>query len=486
MQTNMSNIFIVNYSNLQDRYDAEFYSPYYTIKGIRHFLPLKKLTTSIIHPPEYPREFSEEGTQLIRSQNVRPLGINLEENPVFFSQIFLENRRIIKPKIGDVLVVRSGVNAGDTAAIEQNYSNAIIGADTLLCKCDAKIYPKFLQVYFFTDLGKRQMTRHITGATNKHLNSSNLGKVQIPLLNLSEQIKCVDFYENAIKVKLQKENEAKALLVTIDDYLLRELGIILPEKDECLKSRIFTTQFIEVSGKRLDPIPYDINTRKIKKAITNVDKTKFKVEKLNKYVINSISGDWGIEEAKEDYTKCLVIRSTEFDNQNNLNLENNRIKYRYIKDDKLQKMDIQENDLLIEKSGGSPDQPVGRIAIITKNIIENNIICFSNFIHKIRVNNQIDVMYLFYYLRTIYNIGLTNSMQSQTNGIRNLIMNEYFNQNIILPLKENGDVDFNKQRKIVSHIRDIHIKAQLLQQEANDILEQAKNQIEKEILGETI
>ena len=40
---------------------------------------------------------------------------------------------------------------------------------------------------------------------------------------------------------------------------------------------------------------------------------------------------------------------------------------------------------------------------------------------KIRVKG-IDANYLYYYLKTIYNIGGTDSMQSQTNGIRNLII----------------------------------------------------------------
>ena len=75
-------------------------------------------------------------------------------------------------------------------------------------------------------------------------------------------------------------------------------------------------------------------------------------------------------------------------------------------------------------------------------------------------------------------------MQSQTNGIRNLIMKEYLQQPIIVPITEFGDIDINKQIEIADHIANIRLKAKQLQQEAKDTLEKAKLEVEKMILGE--
>ena len=126
------------------------------------------------------------------------------------------------------------------------------------------------------------------------------------------------------------------------------------------------------------------------------------------------------------YEECLVIRATEFKNNGNLDLDNNRVKFRYINKDKLKKMDLQPFDLLIEKSGGSIDQPVGRVALITNEILQRNTLAFSNFIQKIRVDgNLVLPEFLFYYLKVMHNVKLTESMQSQTNGIRNLIMGSF-------------------------------------------------------------
>ena len=137
-------------------------------------------------------------------------------------------------------------------------------------------------------------------------------------------------------------------------------------------------------------------------------------------------------------------------------------------------MNILTNDLLIEKSGGSEDQPVGRISILTDEILKGKQIAYSNFIHKITVEG-INPMYLYFYLRAMYNIKITDSMQSQTNGIRNLIMQEYFNQTIVIPPTP-------KQQEIVFHITEMRLQAKTLQEEGKAILEQAKREVEGIIL----
>jgi type I restriction enzyme S subunit len=67
-------------------------------------------------------------------------------------------------------------------------------------------------------------------------------------------------------------------------------------------------------------------------------------------------------------------------------------------------------------------------------------------------------------------------MQSQTNGIRNLIMQEYLNQTVIVP-------PLQKQQEIVGHITAIQQQAKALQEEGKKILEQAKRDVERMIIG---
>ena len=47
-----------------------------------------------------------------------------------------------------------------------------------------------------------------------------------------------------------------------------------------------------------------------------------------------------------------------------------------------------QEGIKIEKSGGSEDQPVGRVAFIEKDMLDKCQLTFSNFIHRIRINEK--------------------------------------------------------------------------------------------------
>ena len=179
-----------------------------------------------------------------------------------------------------------------------------------------------------------------------------------------------------------------------------------------------------------------------------------------------------------DLISCLTIRGTEFDNKFNLNLENNRTKFRKYKKASFSKIELDEKDILIEKSGGSEDQPVGRVAFVEKDMLDNYPLAFSNFIHRIRIDDKKAVPeYVFEYLRLMHNIKITEVMQTQTNGIRNLIMQEYFTQTILLPEQK-------KQKEIAVHVAQMRKRAFELQMEAEKIVSDAKGTVEKMLLGD--
>ncbi|MCH5335403.1 MAG: restriction endonuclease subunit S [Alistipes sp.] len=310
-------------------------------------------------------------------------------------------------------------------------------------------------------------------AGQQRVSSSYLKSIKIPLPPIEIQQQIVDIYTTAQKAKQAKEEQANTLLDSIDDYLLSQLGIILPAKEATQK--IYKVKLSDLLGSRLNPAIYNPNTIALKSIQQSNTLPKMHLADM---IISNIAGDWGKDESEiaDNYTRCLVIRATEFDNRYNLNLDNSRTKYRQIKTDKLNKMDVRTCDILIEKSGGSPDQPVGRVAYITDEIVkDNNTVAYSNFIQKIRIDQtKANSEYVYYYLRTMYRIGITESMQSQTNGIRNLQMNNYFQQTVLLP---------NNQNEIVKHIRAIYTQAKALEDEAAVVLESAKKQIERMILG---
>ena len=492
---NPNKVFIINRSELEGKFEVSYYQP--EIKKLEDIIRSKtnrrlkdfavKLasgaTPSVTEEEKFYSD-SVKGIPFLRVQNLQINGkLNTEDVKFINIQTHQNYLKRSQVKEGDLLVKITGVGRMAIASVAPDGFEGNTNQHMVVIKTNGKKESEYLANYLNLDIIEKLATRRATGGTRPALDYPALKSIPI--------IENIDFsiLEKAEIQKQQKETQAKELLASIDTYLLKELGITLPEKESSLQSRIFRTMYSEVSGGRIDPKLYDNTTIGLKNAIKNVDSAKFKALPLKYFISQSFAGDWGFDENEsaeldlDKYEKCLVIRATEFDNDFNLKLENSRVKYRLIKKVKLQKIDIQKNDLIIEKSGGSPDQPVGRIALITEDILKNNMICYSNFIHKIRVDSDLlNPEYLFYFLKTIHNIKLTEAMQSQTNGIRNLIMHTYFNQTIVVPIKKDGSFDIQKQTEIANHIQAIRGKAKQLHEEAKTLLENAKKEVEMMIL----
>ncbi len=112
--------------------------------------------------------------------------------------------------------------------------------------------------YFYVVLGAefihKLFTRTAIGGVVDNLNINIVKQTKIPVPPLEMQRMIVSILDNGQKQKQEKETQAKQLLAGIDDYLLSELGITLPEQDNSLNKRIFTTKFSKLTGSRFDPV----------------------------------------------------------------------------------------------------------------------------------------------------------------------------------------------------------------------------------------
>lgn len=142
---------------------------------------------------------------------------------------------------------------------------------------------------------------------------------------------------------------------------------------------------------------------------------EFDVFKLKSALTKNDAGDWGDEPIEGNANG--ILRSTNFTNQGILDLSD--VAYRTLKPQKLAEKKLSAGEIIIERSGGSDSQPVGRIGFITPEIADNNY-AFANFIQRIAVDETIEPKYLYYCLQQMYEMGITASMQYQTTGIRNL------------------------------------------------------------------
>lgn len=161
------------------------------------------------------------------------------------------------------------------------------------------------------------------------------------------------------------------------------------------------------------------------------------LEKLFDYVIG---GDWGKapDHGDDNFTDAYCIRGTEF---RNWEKEKGLTRvHRKIKTTSLENRKLQSGDILVEISGGGPEQPVGRTVLIDSKALEiksdHPSVC-TNFIRLARPNSNLDSRYLNYYLKCFYQSGEVTKYQGGSNNLRNLKFKEYCTINVPLaPLNE--------------------------------------------------
>lgn len=156
----------------------------------------------------------------------------------------------------------------------------------------------------------------------------------------------------------------------------------------------------------------------------------FSTFQLKSVLIKNDAGDWGSE---PDENAVGIIRSTNFNNNGKLDLSD--IAYRTLLPQKFEEKRLSPSDILIERSGGSDTQPVGRVGYISDEMAEDNL-AFANFIQRISLDETVDAKFVYYCLQQMYEMGITASMQFQTTGIRNLDWKFYLKTNLPKPTKE--------------------------------------------------
>lgn len=132
---------------------------------------------------------------------------------------------------------------------------------------------------------------------------------------------------------------------------------------------------------------------------------------------------------KEPFIKAKVIRNTNFQNDGFIDWSD--IAELDVEIRQLDQRELQFGDIIIEKSGGGPTQPVGRVVFFDK---KERGYSYSNFTSKIRiVDERIMPEFVWLILRDFYYKGKTEKFQQQTSGIRNLDFKSYQQINIPLP-----------------------------------------------------
>jgi len=175
-------------------------------------------------------------------------------------------------------------------------------------------------------------------------------------------------------------------------------------------------------------------------------------------VCETLNGVWG----QRDERGYPVLRSTNFTDQGDLLFDD--VARVLLTPKQREKALLRENDILLERSGGGPKKPVGRVCLFVDGP-EPGGYYFGNFITVLRiVRAGIDARFVFHYLRWFHISGQTERLQTQTTNIRNLRFREYLETPLPLP-------PLPEQRRIVARIEALMERireAERLRQQARD------------------
>lgn len=270
-------------------------------------VPFANLITDLKNGVEI-RTYAADGYRYLRVsdlgehgiENHNPRHVDVEEIP--------EKIRLTE---NSFLVSRSG-SLGLVSVVENEIRDAILSSHIFKVNLDtAQVRPRYLEAVLRSQIGQVQFFRNNNGAVIPEISQSALKSILVVLPPSGIQNHIVTIMQSAYAQKARKEQEADALLESIDGYVLAELGIEMPTVEE---KRCYVVRAGQLVG-RIDPEYNHPKYEAIEEAIrrqphgyTRIrdqfkeNKSTFKIdpEKLYRYVeIGSVNVSTGDITAKE-------------------------------------------------------------------------------------------------------------------------------------------------------------------------------------------
>ncbi len=334
-----------------------------------------------------------------------------------------------------------------------------------------KFSNEFLSIYLRSDLIVNQTKHLMTGNTLPRLQTEDINNLPVPNIGLDEQNKIVELYKNANKKKQQKELQAQELLKSIDTYMLNELGITLPIKDNSIESRMFEVKFNNLVS-RLEPFYYQSYFEKLNESLNN---GKYKTEKL-KNLCNLLNGFAFQSSDYIDFSDVLNIRMSNIRPNNEFNPDYNA---RYLPNNFKEIYKhylLSDGDIIIAMTDMAADPKILGVPTFVSNS-NNRFLLLNQRVGKLYdfKNHLVNVQYLCNILGSKLIKDYYN--QQGARGVQiNISREQILSAFIPLPPLE-------KQNEIADNIQKIRGNANQLQADAKRILDNAKQEVEKIIIG---
>jgi type I restriction enzyme S subunit len=200
------------------------------------------------------------------------------------------------------------------------------------------------------------------------------------------------------------------------------------------------------------------------------------VERLKVSVKTCRNGIWG-NEANGDKDDIPCVRVADF-NRIKLEVQQEVPTIRNVTQKEQFNRTLSKGDLLLEKSGGGENQPVGCVVLYDG---DHKAVC-SNFVAKIELAPNMNPSFWRYVHSAAYAIRLTIGSINQTSGIQNLDQDRYFNERVAYP-------PINEQTAIAKFLENETAKINTLiteQENLIDLLKEKRQAVISKIVSKGI
>lgn len=355
----------------------------------------------------------EHGKLLLRTSNLSGGGIDFNDVKYVTEDFYKRNQKSQLKKY-DLLIARHGDNGKADIYEADEPAQAL---NVVIIEPDfSKISPYLLRYFFELPYVHKQIKGDVGGSVQGVINTKQISDLIIPIdhsLNYSK-------IENTLRILEQKiDNNNK----------------IICELEEMAKT-IYDYWFLQFEFPNEEGKPYKssggkmIWNEEVKKEIPD----GWKVGTLDWFIKKEKGGDWGKDKPVGNYKKRVIcLRGTDFlavYGRGKLEAPQ-----RFILEKNMDKV-LENGDLCIEISGGSPTQSTGRICYINKYTLRrfDEEAITSNFCKAISLWRDEYQIWFYVLWQKLYDSGIFFKYEGKTTGIKNLLFDIFCHDyKIIIP-----------------------------------------------------
>lgn len=335
-------------------------------------------------------------------------------NEVNFCNIYDTNKKITEEglkhsaakyiPINSVIVAMYGVTAGKTAIAKIPLTTNQACCNLIIDENQAD----YRYVYYFLQLQSENLNRLATGGAQQNLNAGVIKKykISLPSLPIQRKISSILYaYDSLI------ENNSKRI------YLFEQIAENL-YKEWFVRFRFPGHEADRLVASKLGKLP-----------------SSFRVANMGSLFDFYIGGGWGNDDMSDDYpVEASVIRGADFPNVSRYDISSCPKRYHKISNYKSRQ--LVDGDIVMEISGGTSEQPVGRTVLVTQEMIDRfkdgKVICAS-FCKLIRLNKAVVSPYFFYYwMQYLYDTRIIDRFQLQSTGIINFKFEAFLRKGLVM------------------------------------------------------